>query len=182
MQTPEIVQEIKELLSPKQKKVDFENLHKMDLEDSAALLFYFENLKNVLTLNKIAKEYKKITGRGESAILRVVISFAISIGFSLSLFYYAKEENKDVMQYVFVVFNFFLLLSMTLSSSLRDYYDDVRKMLITRLKEENYYAFDDKIIISMMQKIKTEYQKEEILKNIPENKNTEVVSIKRKRI
>lgn len=154
----------------------------MDLDDSAALLFYFENLKNVLTLNKIANEYKKITGRGETATLRVIVSLAISIGFSLSLFYSGKEGDKDVMQYVFVVFNFFLLLSMALSSLLRDYYDDVRKMLITRLKEENSYVFDDKTIIPMMQKIKTEYQKEEILKNIPENKNTEVVSIKRKRI
>lgn len=162
--------------------MDFENLHKMDLDDSAALLFYFENLKNVLTLNKIANEYKKITGRGETATLRVIVSLAISIGFSLSLFYSGKEGDKDVMQYVFVVFNFFLLLSMALSSLLRDYYDDVRKMLITRLKEENSYVFDDKTIIPMMQKIKTEYQKEEILKNIPENKNTEVVSIKRKRI
>jgi len=182
MQTPEVFQEIKELLSPKQKKMDLENLHKIDLNDYAVLFFYFENLKNVLTLNKIAKEYKKITGRRESAILRVVVSLAVSIGVSLSLFYSGKEENKDVMQYVFVVFNFFLLLFMALSSSLRDYYDDLRKILITRLKEENSYIFDDKTIVPMMQKIKTEYQKEEILKNIPDNKNTEVVSIKRKRL
>jgi len=183
MQTPEVFQEIKELLSPKQKKVDLEKLTKIDLNDHSSFLSYLEDLKNILTLNKIAKEYKKMTGKGRTMIPRIILSLVISSGFSLALFFSGKEAGKDIMEYVFPIFNFILLLSISSYCFIRDYCQDLKKMLIASWREEYYFESpENKVVVLMMQKIKTEYQKEEILKNIPENKNTEVVSIKRKRL
>lgn len=183
MQTPEIFQEIKELLSLKQKHIDMEKLTKVDLNEHSAFLSYLVNVKNILTLNKIGKEYKKITGKGPSIIPRIILSLAISSGFSVALFFAGKEVGKDIMEYVFLIFNFILLLSISSYCLIRDYFQDLKALLITSWRQEHYFESpEDKVVVLMMQKIKTEYQKEEILKNIPENKNTEVVSIKRKRI
>lgn len=173
------IENIKKIISIKEKKIELEKINKMDLNSHSEIVNYVDNIKNIHILNKLFKEYKKITRLKDTIHYRLIIAFILSTSLSLCLFYFGKED-KDVMKYVFIFLNFVSLFFVTFYCALRDYYDDIRKLLIVTLKEDYYKEVEDKIVLSILRKIKSEYEKEYIFNRIQKNDRVERIPMKKR--